>query len=78
MIERQLNFQIEAAISFEQFWQLRTEMSESLREKMAGLSARSTTNDKASCCRCGAEILYRGKMSFPAEALIVSGRKAAV
>jgi ubiquinone/menaquinone biosynthesis C-methylase UbiE len=33
VIERQLNFQIEAAISFEQFWQLRTEMSETLREK---------------------------------------------
>src|SRR5438874_7528583 len=36
VIERQLNFQIEAAISFEQFWQLRTEMSGTLREKMAG------------------------------------------
>ena len=33
VIERQLNFQIEAPISFEQFWQLRTEMSESLRKK---------------------------------------------
>jgi len=38
VIERQLNFQIEAAISFEQFWQLRTEMSETLREKMARLT----------------------------------------
>src|SRR5947208_15029209 len=27
VVERQLNFQIKAAISFEQFWQLRTEMS---------------------------------------------------
>jgi hypothetical protein len=33
VIERQLNFQIKAAISFEQFWQLRTEMSGTLREK---------------------------------------------
>jgi len=38
VIERQLNFQIEAAISFDQFWQLRTEMSETLREKIAGLT----------------------------------------
>ena len=38
VIERQLNFQIKAAISFEQFWQLRTEMSETLRQKMAGLA----------------------------------------
>src|SRR6266536_3478308 len=36
--ERQLNFQIKAAISFEQFWQLWTEMSETLRQKMAGLA----------------------------------------
>ena len=36
--ERQLNFQIEAPISFEQFWQLRTEMSESLRKTMAVLT----------------------------------------
>src|SRR4029077_13548873 len=38
VIERQLNFQIKAAISFEQFWQLRTEMSGTLREKMARLA----------------------------------------
>jgi hypothetical protein len=40
--ERQLNFQIKAPISFDQFWQLRTEMSETLREKMGGLAARAT------------------------------------
>jgi hypothetical protein len=37
VIERQLNFQIEAAISFDQFWQLRTEMSETF-EKMVRLT----------------------------------------
>src|SRR6266480_5649127 len=37
VIERQLNFQIDAAVSFEQFWRLRTEMSESLRGKIARL-----------------------------------------
>src|SRR5437764_12941859 len=34
-IERQLNFQIEAAISLDQFWQSRSEVSESLREQLA-------------------------------------------
>src|SRR5881398_2096210 len=38
VVERRLNFQIEEKISFEQFWQLRTEMSESLRKTMAGLT----------------------------------------
>ena len=46
MIERQLNFRIEAAISFEQFWQLRTEMSDTLREKMAGLTPAQLTTTK--------------------------------
>jgi len=45
VIERQLNFQIEAPISFEQFWQLRTEMSETLRKKWPDLR-RSITNVK--------------------------------
>jgi SAM-dependent methyltransferase len=44
LTERQLNFQIEAAISFEQFWQLRTEMSETLREKNVQTHSRSITN----------------------------------
>jgi ubiquinone/menaquinone biosynthesis C-methylase UbiE len=57
VIERQLNFQIKAAISFEQFWQLRTEMSGTLREKMGRTRVRSTTSNKAGCYRCGAEIL---------------------
>src|SRR5262245_42540279 len=38
VIERKLNFEIKAPISFEQFWQLRTEMSGTLREKMARLA----------------------------------------
>src|SRR5438105_2319807 len=33
VVERPLHFQIEEKVSFEQFWQLRTEMSETLREK---------------------------------------------
>jgi hypothetical protein len=44
--ERQLNFQIKAAISFEQFWQLQTEMSE-LAGKNGRNRARSTTNQRA-------------------------------
>src|SRR5262249_50255062 len=39
VIERQLIFEIEAPISFENFWQVRTEMSGTLREKIARLPA---------------------------------------
>jgi len=78
IIERQLDFQIEAAMSFEQFWRLRTEMSESLREKMAGLTPAQLPIIKQTVADAAQRDFMSGKMSFPAEALIVSGRKSAV
>ena len=78
VIERQLDFQIEAPISFEQFWQLRTEMSETLREKMARLTPTQLSTVKQAVADAARRYFVSGKMSFPAEALIVSGRKSAV
>jgi hypothetical protein len=78
VIERQLNFQIEAAISFEQFWQLRTEMSETLREKMARLTPVQLPTVKQAVADAARRYFVSGTMSFPAEALIVSGRKPAI
>ena len=78
IIERQLDFQIEAAMSFEQFWRLRTEMSESLREKMAGLTPAQLPIIKETVADAAQRYIMSGKMSFPAEALIVSGRKSCV
>ena len=75
VIERQLNFQIEAAISFEQFWRLRTEMSETLREKMARLTPAQLLTVKQAVADVARRYFASGTMSFPAEALIVSGRK---
>src|SRR6266481_300660 len=75
VIERKLNFQIEAAISFEQFWQLRTEMSETLREKMARLTLVQLPGVKKAVADAARRYFVSGTMSFPAEALIVSGRK---
>src|SRR6266581_7497386 len=78
VIERQLNFEIKAAISFEQFWQLRTEMSGTLREKIAGLAPAQLPTIKQAVADAARRYFIGGTMSFPAEALIVSGRKAAV
>jgi len=77
VIERQLNFQIEAAISFEQFWQVRTEMSGILREKMARLAPARLPTVKKAVANAARRYFASGTMSFPAEALIVSGRKPA-
>jgi ubiquinone/menaquinone biosynthesis C-methylase UbiE len=77
VIERQLNFEIEATISFEQFWQLRTEMSETLREKMARLAPAQLPTIKQAVADAARRYFVSGKMSFPAAALIVTGRKSA-
>jgi len=76
VMERQLHFPIEAAISFDQFWQLRTEMSESLREKMARLTPAQLPALKQAAGDAAQKYFAGGKMSFPAEALVVSGRKS--
>jgi hypothetical protein len=78
VIERQLNFQIKAPISIEQFWQLRTEMSGTLREKMAGLAPAQLPTIKQAVADAARRYFIRGTMSFPAEALIVSGKKSTV
>jgi hypothetical protein len=75
VIERRFNFQIEAPISFEQFWQLRTEMSESLRRKTAGLTPAQLSSIKQAAADAAEKYFVSGKMNFPAEALIASGRK---
>ena len=73
--ERQLDFEIEAAISFEQFWRLRTEMSESLREKLAGLSPKKIEAIKQTVGDAAGKYFVNHKMSFPAQALIVTAKK---
>ena len=78
MIERRLNFQIEAAISFERFWELRTEMSGTLREKMARLAPDQLPTVKQAVADAARKYFVSGTMNFPAQALIVSGRKLAV
>jgi hypothetical protein len=78
VIERKLNFEIKAPISFEQFWQLRTEMSGTLREKMARLAPDQLPTVKQAVAESARKYFVSGTMSFPAQALIVSGRKLVV
>jgi ubiquinone/menaquinone biosynthesis C-methylase UbiE len=75
VVERQLNFQIEAPIGFEQFWQLRTEMSETLRNKMARLTPAQLPTVKQAAADAAERYFVSRHMNFPAQALIVTGRK---
>jgi ubiquinone/menaquinone biosynthesis C-methylase UbiE len=77
VIERRLNFQVEAPIPFEQFWQLRTEMSGTLREKMTRIARAQLPGLKQAVADAARRYFGSGTMSFPAQALIVSGRKFA-
>jgi ubiquinone/menaquinone biosynthesis C-methylase UbiE len=76
VIERQLNFQIKAPISFEQFWQLRIEMSETLRKRTSGLTPDQLRTIKQAVTDAARRYFVNGTMGVPAQALIVSGRKS--
>ena len=73
--ERLLQFTIQAPISVEDFWTLRCEMSEKLREKIAILSREQLTEVKGQVLEALREYSTDRGMSFPAEVLIASGTK---
>jgi len=71
--ERLLQFRIEALISVDDFWTLRQEMSDKLREKMAMLSEKQASEVKSEMLEALGEYSIDHGMSFPGEVLIVSG-----
>src|SRR6266567_995695 len=73
--ERLLQFTVQAPISVEDFWTLRCEMSEKLREGVAMLSREQVTEVKRQALECLRGYSTDHGMSFPAEVLIVSGTK---
>ena len=75
--ERLLRFSIRAPISVEDFWELRSEMPDKLRTKLAGLPTQRMTELKGEVIKALRVFSADGGMSFPAEVLIVSGVKQA-
>ena len=73
--ERLLRFEIHAAIPVEEFWKLRVEMSEKLREKLTKLSEEQMFEVKRESLESLGEFSAERGMSFPAEVLMVSGSK---
>jgi SAM-dependent methyltransferase len=73
--ERLLHFTIEAPLSVEDFWTLRREMSEKLREKLRTLSADKLAEVKRQALEVLSKYSTGRSISFPAEVLIVSGTK---
>jgi ubiquinone/menaquinone biosynthesis C-methylase UbiE len=73
--ERLLRFDVRAPISVEDYWAIRSEMSDKLRAKLAMLSKEQLAELKREVLEALAAYYADGVMSFPAEVLIVSGGK---
>ena len=76
--ERLLRFHTQAPISIEQYWDLRIELSDTLRAKVAKLAPNQVAQAKRDVINEAKTFWVEGAMNFPSEVLIVSGRKAGV
>ena len=75
--ERLFQFQINVSHSVEEFWNLRLEMSEKLRQRLATLTPDTLGDLKQKAVDAFRPYSTAEGLSFPAEVLIVSGRRAA-
>jgi len=73
--EQILQFHIAAEISPEKFWELRSATSGSLRQKLNRLSPAERAQLWEDVRAGMSEYFSHGQMDFPAEAVLVSGRK---
>jgi SAM-dependent methyltransferase len=73
--ERVLQFQIEAPISPGEYWELRSETSDTLREKLAKLSAEEVLRVRQEVQEAVRGYFQNDQMSFPAQAIVVTGKK---
>jgi len=71
--ERLLRFTIDAPMSIEEFWALRLEMSEKIREKAAMLSPEQLSEARREALEAMRDYSTPRGVSFPAQVLIVSG-----
>ncbi len=73
--ERLLRFAMTVALTAEEVWTLRCEMSDKLRERLATLPPDALAQLKAEAIEGLREYATDGGMSFPAEVWIVSGTR---
>ena len=73
--ERVVDFRMEAALTPAEFWRLRSEISDSLRAKVARLTADELAQAAEEVERRVAAFTQEGHLSMPAQVLVVSGDK---
>ena len=74
--ERILNFRMEAALRHEDFWTLRSEMSDTLRKKITLLTAEQLARVKEEILEATRPYCSGGGMSFPAQVFVVTGERS--
>ena len=74
--ERELNFRIAAPVTTQQFWEMRSTMSGTLREKVATLSPDRARQVEVEVQEAVREFFPHNQMDFPAQMLIVSADKS--
>jgi len=75
--ERIVDFTLEAPLTPAQFWVVRVELSDTLREKVAKLSAAQVSRVAQEVEEAGRPFYKDDRMRFPAKVLVVSGLAAA-
>ncbi len=70
-----VEFDIEAPISARQFWTMRSQTSDTLREKLVKLSATEQAQIAAEIEEAVKEFFPDDQMKFPAQLIIVTGNK---
>lgn len=71
-----IEFDLEAPITPGQFWEVRVELSDTLRAKVASLSNEQLERVAQEVEHAGAAYFTTGCMKFPAQVLVVTGRKS--
>ena len=75
--ERVVKFNIQAPISARQFWAMRSQTSDTLREKLARLSTTEQAQIAGEVEQEVKEFFPHDQMNFPAQMILVTGTKAA-
>ena len=75
--DRVLHFQVQAPIAAKEFWSIRSEISETLRSKLATLSEAENAQIAHEVHEAIRPFFPNDQMNFPAQMIIVTGRKAA-
>ena len=73
--ESVVTFDIEAPISAQQFWAIRSQTSDTLRQKLATLSANEQAQVAAEIAEAVTEFFPANQMKFPAQMIIATGNK---